>query len=326
MAVSKRLRYEVLRRDNYRCRYCGIAAPDAKLTVDHVLPGTLGGTDEPGNLVSACADCNGGKSASTPDAALVAEVDEKAIRWSQAMQLAIERRTADLAENRAALHRFDQHWRSHTDSDDGCVRLVHRDGSWRGSVTQFMSNGLDVESILEALDTAMDAPKIPDGSRWRYFCGICWRQIEELRKVASAMVEAVDIGDGQPAPSSPGAGGEAGDRHPIVPQPASFDYMTMFEVFLEDLIPALGGDDEVAKFVNWDLWSSMPDAHKVWRETLRNPRESDEEERAEVAAQDASREQMSMSIAYGMHQVRLWRESRDRSLGRAVDGSNVGGS
>ena len=29
MAVSKRLRYEILRRDNHTCRYCGASAPDA---------------------------------------------------------------------------------------------------------------------------------------------------------------------------------------------------------------------------------------------------------------------------------------------------------
>lgn len=34
MAVSKRTRYEVLRRDNHACRYCGASAPEVKLTVD----------------------------------------------------------------------------------------------------------------------------------------------------------------------------------------------------------------------------------------------------------------------------------------------------
>lgn len=29
MAVSKRTRYEVLRRDNHACRYCGARAPEA---------------------------------------------------------------------------------------------------------------------------------------------------------------------------------------------------------------------------------------------------------------------------------------------------------
>ncbi|AWN05089.1 HNH endonuclease [Gordonia phage Easley] len=38
MAVSKRLRYEILRRDNHTCRYCGATAPDVPLTVDHVVP------------------------------------------------------------------------------------------------------------------------------------------------------------------------------------------------------------------------------------------------------------------------------------------------
>lgn len=34
MAVSKRTRFEVLRRDGHRCRYCGAGAEDAALTVD----------------------------------------------------------------------------------------------------------------------------------------------------------------------------------------------------------------------------------------------------------------------------------------------------
>ena len=38
MAVTKRTRYEVLRRDGHACRYCGQMAPDVKLAVDHVVP------------------------------------------------------------------------------------------------------------------------------------------------------------------------------------------------------------------------------------------------------------------------------------------------
>lgn len=39
MAVTKRTRFEVLRRDNYTCRYCH--ATDNPLTVDHVVPRAL---------------------------------------------------------------------------------------------------------------------------------------------------------------------------------------------------------------------------------------------------------------------------------------------
>src|SRR5438045_4098958 len=68
--ISKRLRYEILRRDNHACRYCGATAPDTPLTVDHVVPTALGGGDDPTNLVTACADCNGGKTSTTPGAEL----------------------------------------------------------------------------------------------------------------------------------------------------------------------------------------------------------------------------------------------------------------
>jgi 5-methylcytosine-specific restriction endonuclease McrA len=67
MAVSKRLRYEILRRDNHTCKYCGATAPTVPLRVDHVTPVALGGTDTPDNLVTSCEPCNSGKSSSTVD-------------------------------------------------------------------------------------------------------------------------------------------------------------------------------------------------------------------------------------------------------------------
>lgn len=62
--ASKSLRFEILKRDSFRCFYCGRSAPDgAELHVDHVVPRAAGGTDDPANLVTACADCNLGKNA-----------------------------------------------------------------------------------------------------------------------------------------------------------------------------------------------------------------------------------------------------------------------
>ncbi len=61
MAISKRLRFEIFRRDNYACVYCGRRAPSVTLEVDHRIPRVMGGSDEPENLVSACWDCNRGK-------------------------------------------------------------------------------------------------------------------------------------------------------------------------------------------------------------------------------------------------------------------------
>lgn len=55
------LRFDVLARDEYTCRYCGRKAPDVVLHVDHIVPVARGGTNEPANLVTACRDCNEGK-------------------------------------------------------------------------------------------------------------------------------------------------------------------------------------------------------------------------------------------------------------------------
>lgn len=45
---------------DYRCAYC---FTEAKLTVDHIVPISKGGKDEPGNVVPACKSCNCSKQA-----------------------------------------------------------------------------------------------------------------------------------------------------------------------------------------------------------------------------------------------------------------------
>jgi hypothetical protein len=97
MAVSKRLRYEILRRDNHACRYCGATAPQVKLNVDHVIPTSLGGSDKPGNLVTACADCNSGKTSSLPNAEPVADVDQDAFRRAAELRHAEKQRHDTIA-------------------------------------------------------------------------------------------------------------------------------------------------------------------------------------------------------------------------------------
>lgn len=63
--VSKWIRPEkrkrIYTRDNHTCCYCGTSIyEDAEmiLTLDHVVPKELGGTNEHTNLVTACKSCN----------------------------------------------------------------------------------------------------------------------------------------------------------------------------------------------------------------------------------------------------------------------------
>jgi hypothetical protein len=63
MAITKRVRFEVFKRDKFTCQYCGKAAPDVVLHVDHMEPKSKGGTDDLLNLTTSCVDCNLGKGA-----------------------------------------------------------------------------------------------------------------------------------------------------------------------------------------------------------------------------------------------------------------------
>lgn len=77
-AIGARLRYDVLRRCNFACYYCGIPAAMGikQLHIDHVIPVDLGGTNDPWNLVAACWDCNAGKTNGAPTDELVRQVRE----------------------------------------------------------------------------------------------------------------------------------------------------------------------------------------------------------------------------------------------------------
>lgn len=67
MAVSKKLRFEVFKRDSFTCQYCGRSAPDVVLQCDHIEPVSKGGSDDILNLITSCFDCNSGKRARTLD-------------------------------------------------------------------------------------------------------------------------------------------------------------------------------------------------------------------------------------------------------------------
>lgn len=61
--LSRKTRFEILKRDLFKCSYCGKNAEEGKLHVDHVIPVALGGTNDIMNLVTACEVCNLGKKA-----------------------------------------------------------------------------------------------------------------------------------------------------------------------------------------------------------------------------------------------------------------------
>lgn len=85
MAIGKRLRFQIFRRDNFACRYCGRTADaGAVLEVDHIKPRAEGGEDHPTNLITACENCNSGKSDILLGAPLVEDVPQADFRAAMA--------------------------------------------------------------------------------------------------------------------------------------------------------------------------------------------------------------------------------------------------
>jgi len=59
--ITKTIRFEVFKRDQFKCQYCGASAPDVLLQVDHINPVAKGGGNDVINLITACFACNSGK-------------------------------------------------------------------------------------------------------------------------------------------------------------------------------------------------------------------------------------------------------------------------
>ena len=189
MSISKRLRYEVLRRDNNTCRYCGASAPEVKIAIDHVVPKSLGGLDVAENLVAACVDCNTGKSSSQPDAAFVKQVEEDAFQWKAAVKDSLRREVKDYPAVLAALAQFEEVWDGYTYGEGG--PSVPRDSAWRKTVKTWLSmltqgdledpEFVDLASqvLLDLIPSIMSRKGIDD--RWRYYCGAAWNKVREMQ-------------------------------------------------------------------------------------------------------------------------------------------------
>ena len=62
-SISKKIRFEIFKRDKFTCQFCGNSAPNSILEIDHLKPVSKGGDNSILNLITSCYECNRGKSA-----------------------------------------------------------------------------------------------------------------------------------------------------------------------------------------------------------------------------------------------------------------------
>lgn len=188
MAVTKRTRFEVLRRDNHTCQYCGAKAPDVTLHIDHVMPVALGGDDKPGNLVTACKECNSGKASITPDSPLVEGLSDRAAAYALGMQDKMTRFRADVVGLRAFESAFLRAWNVWT--LDGEHFPLPTD--YKMSLFNWQQMGVHVEVFDVIIPVAIDKfnrdRSFAAESVFRYMAGVLTRMLDQ-REIDLSLTE-----------------------------------------------------------------------------------------------------------------------------------------
>lgn len=130
-SLSKKVRFEVFKRDSFTCQYCGAKAPDVILEIDHIKPIFEGGTNDIMNLITSCRDCNRGKGKKTIDDNSVvarqrAQIEELNIRRQQLEMLLEWRDGLNCLENdiyNSAVDYWNNKWESVCLSAQGIQKI-----------------------------------------------------------------------------------------------------------------------------------------------------------------------------------------------------------
>lgn len=176
MAISKKIRFEVFKRDGFRCSYCGKEPPQVVLEVDHIDPKSKGGKDDINNLLTACFDCNRGKKNIPLDKIPHQLQDNLEILREKEEQLKEYRKFAAKIEKRILqdIEEIDEIYSNHYE------KWCFADKFKNHSLRRFI-NLLPKHEIIDALYIAISRFPNNENKVITYFCGICWHKIRGTR-------------------------------------------------------------------------------------------------------------------------------------------------
>lgn len=170
--ISKKLRFEIFKRDGFSCKYCNAKPPNVSLEIDHIVPVSKGGNNSQDNLITACFDCNRGKSAISLDC-VTDSMAQKMERKKEALKQYNEYLKVIAKENDQMEHDirqvekvFKSFFPKYSFSDKFNV-----------SVKGFIEK-LGVVDCVKAMEYACRKHISLDDTT-KYFCGICWCKIKE---------------------------------------------------------------------------------------------------------------------------------------------------
>ncbi len=169
--VSKRLRFEIFKRDGFTCQYCGATPPGALLECDHIYPVAEGGSSDADNLITSCFACNRGKS----DVPLNSIVQSMAERAAETIE-----REAQIAGYESVMR--ERRLRIESDAQEILelfCSYFSRDGIPRDhftSIKRFIEH-LGLDTCVGAVEISQSKCRYSYRKSFLYFCGICWNRI-----------------------------------------------------------------------------------------------------------------------------------------------------
>jgi hypothetical protein len=167
VAISQKKRFEVFKRDGFKCMYCGCLPNQKVLEVDHITPVSKGGGNHMENLITACFDCNRGKGArelsdvpqSLADRAQQVKEQEAQIKgYQKVMKARRERLEGEAWECLDALY-------------PGHV-VSKFEGDKMQSIRFFIER-MGLYEVIAAAEIA-SSKRLDPARAYKYFCGICW--------------------------------------------------------------------------------------------------------------------------------------------------------
>lgn len=169
-AISKKTRFDIFKRDDFTCQYCGQKPPAVVLEVDHVMPVSKGGDNEKENLVTSCFDCNRGKGAGVIDGSYINASDRLEEMREREEQLKAYERAL-----KAKRRRIEKSINKVSDIFSDNFKGWSLTDMPRRSIKKFLEY-LPESEVEEAMHIACDR-KVRDAV-FKYFCGVCWRKIK----------------------------------------------------------------------------------------------------------------------------------------------------
>jgi len=169
--ISKRVRFEVFKRDSFTCQYCGRMSPDVVLEIDHIDPVKNGGDNKIINLVTSCYDCNRGKGAKTL-------TDHSSIKLQQSQLKELNQKREQLkmlVEWKKELQKFEEEQISIVESYFLSTggRLTNPNKKELKSLIKKYSISEVIESTIISLDKYWDDDKMSIDKAFHYISKVC---------------------------------------------------------------------------------------------------------------------------------------------------------